>query len=425
MMRLHSMIGLLAVLFCWVGPARAEPVTIVCGLAPESLELCRSGSEAWAKARGQEVRVLAYPDSTTRSRDLTGDLLQAGVTDLDVLELDIVWSGLLAPYLVDLAPALVDQRSQFVPVAVDGFTVDGQLVAVPWTLSLGRLFYRTDLLARYGVGVPGTWDELAAAARAVQDGERAAGRNELWGFVWQGRAGEGLTANALEWIVSHGAPGILAPDGSVVVDDPRSGAALAQVASWIETISPGQVLDMGGGESQAAFANGNAAFLRSWSNLLPRLQVTEGPARGNVAMAELPAGSGADGRRASVLGGFGLAVARGSKQQDLALDLVRWLTSATEQRRRALEGDADPSLQELYADPELVAQRPYYPDLLPAFATVVVRPATTGRGAYDAVSRTFAAAVHRILAREVEPAAGLAQLAAQLRRLGPIQRWGS
>ena len=148
-----------------------------------------------------------------------------------MLELDIAWSGQLAPSLVDLAPALVDQRSQFVPVAVDGFTVAGQLVAVPWTLSLGRLFYRADLLARYGVGVPGTWDELVAAARAVQDGERAAGRNELWGFVWQGRAGEGLTANALEWIVSHGAPGILDPDGNVVVDDPRSGAALRRSSS--------------------------------------------------------------------------------------------------------------------------------------------------------------------------------------------------
>ena len=69
-MRLRNSIGLLAALFCWVGPVRAEPVTIVCGLAPESLELCRSGSEAWAKARGQEVRVLAYPDSTTRSSPL-------------------------------------------------------------------------------------------------------------------------------------------------------------------------------------------------------------------------------------------------------------------------------------------------------------------------------------------------------------------
>lgn len=424
-MSLRSAIGFLAAMLCWTVPVRAAPVTIVCGLAPESLELCRSGSEAWAKSRGQEVRVLAYPDSTTRSRDLLGDLLQAGVTDLDVLELDIVWPGLLAPYLVDLAPALVDQRSQFVPVAVDSFSADGHLLAVPSSLSLGRLFYRTDLLARYGVGVPTTWDELTSAARTVQDGERAAGRNEMWGYVWQGRAGEGLTVNALEWIASRSAPGILGADGSVVVEDPRAEAALAQASSWVETISPGQVLDMGGGESVDAFVKGNAIFLRSWSNLLPRLRAAEGAAGGNVGMAELPAGVGPEGRSAGVLGGFGLAIARNSKQQDLALDLVRWLTSAEEQRRRALAGGGDPSLQELYTEPELVAQRPDYPDLLPAFAAAVLRPAATGRGVYDAVSAAFAGTVHRILTREVEPAAGLAQLAMQLRRLGPIQRWGS
>ena len=424
-MSLRSAIGPLAVMLCWTVAVHAAPVTIVCGLAPESLELCRSGSEAWAKARGQEVRVLAYPDSSTRSRDLLGDLLQAGVTDLDVLELDIVWPAKLAPYLIDLAPALADRRDQFVPVAIDSFSAGGHVLAVPLTLSLGRLFYRTDLLARYGLGVPTTWDELTLAARTVQDGEREAGRNEMWGYVWQGRAAEGLTVNALEWITSRGAPGILGADGSVVVEDRRAEAALAQASSWVEALSPGQVLDMGGGESVNMFTKGNAVFLRSWSNLLPRLQAAEGPASGHVGMAELPAGTGPGSRPAAVLGGFGLAVARNSKQQDLALDLVRWLTSADEQRRRALAGGGDPSLQDLYADSELVMTRPDYPALLPAFAAAVLRPAATGHGAYDAVSTVFARTVHRILAREIEPTAGLAELAVQLGRLGAAQPWAS
>ena len=415
---------LVAMLWC-TGPALAAPVTIVCGAVPESLELCRSGSEAWAKARGQEVRVLAYPDSTTRARELLGDLLQSGDTHLDVLELDIVWPGMLAPHLLDLGPGLADERSEFFNVAIDSFSADGHLVAAPWSLSLGRLFYRTDLLARYGVGLPGTWEELATAARTVQEGERAAGQGDFWGFLWQGRAGEGLTVNALEWITSHGAPGILATDGTVIVDDPRSVAALAQATSWVDTISPSQVLDMGGGQSLDAFVAGKAAFLRSWSNGLSLTDAEGSAVRGNVAMAELPAGDGPDGRHAAVLGGFGLAVSKYSQQPDLAVDLVRWLTSVDEQKRRALEGAFDPSRPALYEDPELLAKRPYFPALRPAMETAVIRPAATGRGAYDAVSQAFAATVHKVLAREAEPAAGLSQLSAALRRLGPVQRWGS
>ena len=86
----------------WRRPASAATVTIVCGVVPQSVELCRDGSEAWAKARGHEVRVLAYPDSSTRARELVGDLLAVQADDLDVLELDIVWPGVLAPHLLDL-----------------------------------------------------------------------------------------------------------------------------------------------------------------------------------------------------------------------------------------------------------------------------------------------------------------------------------
>lgn len=61
-MRSLMAVSLLAMLIGYVAPVRAEQVTIVCGLVPQSIDLCRSGSEAWAKARGQEVRVLAYPE---------------------------------------------------------------------------------------------------------------------------------------------------------------------------------------------------------------------------------------------------------------------------------------------------------------------------------------------------------------------------
>ena len=117
-MRSLMAVSLLATLIGNVASARAEQVTIVCGLVPQSIDLCRSGSEAWAKARGQEVRVLAYPDSSTRARELIADLLEAQAEDLDVLELDIVWPGVLAPHLLDLgSPQGLEAEGHF-PSAV-------------------------------------------------------------------------------------------------------------------------------------------------------------------------------------------------------------------------------------------------------------------------------------------------------------------
>ena len=169
-MRSLMAVSLLATLIGYGAVGTGRAVTIVCGLVPRSIDLCRSGSEAWAKARGQEVRVLAYPNSSTRARELIADLLEAQAEDLDVLELDIVWPGVLAPHLLDLgSPQDLEAEGHF-PAAVASFTVGGRLRAAPWYLSVGRLLYRTDLLERYGLKVPASWEELAAAARTIQEG---------------------------------------------------------------------------------------------------------------------------------------------------------------------------------------------------------------------------------------------------------------
>lgn len=416
------MLGALVAVLGWAAsaPVGAATVTIVCGSSPAGLELCREGSQAWAQARGHEVRVLAYPESSTRARALIAELLEAGVGDLDVLEIDMVWPGMLAPQLLDLTDRMGGDAGPYLASAVRSFSVDGRLFAVPWSTSVGRLFYRTDLLARYGLPVPRTWEELAASARQIQEGERAAGRGDFWGFVWQGRAGEGLTANALEWLASRGAPPILAGDGRITVDSPQAVVALGQAVSWVDTISPGAVLEMGGGESLEAFNAGNAAFLRYWSSGLHLFGAADSPVRGQVAMAELPAGDGPGGRHAGVLGGFGLAVARRSKVPELAVDLVRWLTGPAEQKRRALAGGFDPSLPQLYDEPELVAARPHYPALRAALEAATLRPVPEARAGYDALSQALAQGVHGILAREIDVAPGLAALDETLRRLSAI-----
>ncbi len=108
------------------------------------------------------------------------------------------------------------------------------------------------------------------------------------------------------------------------------------------------------------------------------------------------------------------------------MDLVRWLTSPEEQKRRALAGPFEPSRQALYQDPELLARKPYYPALAGAFETAILRPAVLAGGNYDAVSQAVATTVRAVLQRAKQPEPALAELAATLRRLGPgRQRIGS
>ena len=66
----------------------------------------------------------------------------------------------------------------------------------------------------------------------------------MWGFVWQGRAYEGLTCNALEWVASHNGGSIVDARGKITIDNPQAAAAIATAAeARIDTISPEGVLN--------------------------------------------------------------------------------------------------------------------------------------------------------------------------------------
>ena len=56
------------------------------------------------------------------------------------------------------------------------------------------LYYRKDLLDKYGIQPPKTWDELAAAAKKIPEGE---GNPNLQGLSFQGKAIEGAVCTFL------------------------------------------------------------------------------------------------------------------------------------------------------------------------------------------------------------------------------------
>lgn len=67
-------------------------------------------------------------------------------------------SGLVAP--IDLG----DKASQFAQVALDGFTIGGQLYGMPYAIENMALIRNVDLVPE----APATWDELLAAGAALQ-----------------------------------------------------------------------------------------------------------------------------------------------------------------------------------------------------------------------------------------------------------------
>jgi trehalose/maltose transport system substrate-binding protein len=338
--------------------------------------------------------------------------LRAHKSSPDVYAIDVTWPGILAEHLADLSPYFREDLKQHFPATVQNDTVAGRLVAMPHYTDAGLFFYRTDLLQKYGYArAPDSWDELEAMARRIQDGERKAGNEAFWGYVWQGVASESLTCNALEWQVSHGGGRIIESDGSITVNNRKVARALERATRWVGTISPPSVLSYAEEDARNVFQAGNAAFMRNWPYAHQKGQAEDSPIRGRFDVGRIPSGGAG---HAHTLGGWQLAVSRYSTHVPEAVELVRYLTSHRIQREAWLTGARLPTRMDLYDDTELLQATPHFSKFKAFLQDAVARPSDVTGPNYDKVSAAYFTAVHAVLARQAPAPQALAELEAQL-----------
>lgn len=409
----------------FVRPVSASTLTLACDGAGSgdgsAVQMCKEGAEAWARKSGRTVKVISVSSTPAERLNLYQQLLAAESPLIDIYMIDIVWSGILAESFVDLSRAAGTTIRNHFPAIVKNNTVGGRLVAMPWFTDVGVLFYRKDLLAKYDEKVPTTWDELRATARRIQRAERNAGHADLWGYVWQGIPGESLSCDALEWIVSYGGGTVVSASGEVTIDNPAAISALQMAKSWINDISPRTALMADEEASRTVFQAGNAVFMRNWPYAWTEANVHDSPIRNKVGIAMLP--SGPNGRAGISLGGQQLAVSRFSTHTAEAIELVMYLTSQGEQKRRAITLGFSPTINSLYQDKALLALNPYQEILRGAVANATARPSTVTGRKYQNVSSEFWKMVSGVLSEGKDPASSVKALDTTLRAMQTSGKW--
>jgi len=352
--------------------------------------------EQFTQETGIRVSLLPSPDSARQRLVLWRELLGTGTSGPDVYGIDLVWPGMLAEYFVDLKPYLANEVSLQFPAMAAGYSVDNKLVAIAYRADIGLLYYRTDLLRQYGYREPPrTWDELESMAARIQAGERAKGRKQFWGFVWQGAADEALTCDALEWQASEGGGRIIEEDHAISVNNPHAIRAWQRAAHWVGSISPPGVVGYREWDSLNVWVAGDAAFLRHWPSAYFDSGAAGSSIRNKFATAMLPGGRAG---RVGTLGGWGLAVSRSSVHLSEALELVRYLTRRDVQVQRSRVLSQPPTLPELYNLPEVLEPNPRFNLLSQAFQTgTVSRPSNVTGKKYEDVTNAYIQAVHSVL----------------------------
>ena len=306
----------------------------------------------------------ANPDIAVQRHPLTGvtDLRRsfylASLTSksnfIDVLEMDVIWTGEFSA--ANLVRPLDDylsasDRAEFLDSALETGRCHDRQCGLPFQVSYGGLFYRTDLLRKHGFKPPKTYEALIEQARTIGEKEG------IDGYVWQGRPYDGLVCNFLE--VYHNLGGHIRVSG---VTDRQPGQPMPADAGQISfdegplvkslellhdlvykhKVSPTDVLDYDELDTVEAFADGGAVFMRNWHSVTP--YVKGGTVGNSFAIAPMP------GKGISMTGGFLLAINRNSDYPEKAFRLMRFLTESRSQKLLVERRSQGPVLKKMYEE---------------------------------------------------------------------------
>ncbi len=328
-----------------------------------------------------------------------------------VLNVDVVWTAEFAAnqYVEALPPDQFPTDGVLKP-PINAATYFNKLYAYPWRSNGGLLFYRKDLLDKYSLQVPTTFDEMKAACEKIIAGEN---NPKLACYAGQYNKYEGLTVNFDEAV--HGAGGvILADDGKPNVATPEATKGLQTLTDWFkEGLIPKAAITWNEEGGRRAFQAGELVFHRNWPYVYAKANATDGSSKiaGKVEVAQLP---GITQAGVSSTGGGNLGIAKNAENKGTAADFLKFMASADSQKSDTLATGNAPVLESVYSDPEVLKKYPFFPKLLKSIQTSVPRPKAVK---YGDVTVAIQDAAYGALQGQTAPDAALQSLQSKLETL--------
>jgi multiple sugar transport system substrate-binding protein len=303
------------------------------------------------------------PQDTKAVKKQYVDAFKSKKQPYDLVYMDVIWVPEFAAkqWIQALPMRTTDpELKQFLGDDVRGGKYQNKLYRMPVHSNMGLLYYRIDLLQKAGLSPPQTFQDLIDVSRQLQ------AQGVRWGYLWQGGQIESISAMFMEVLHGHGGFWINPDTLEVGLDHPEAINAvqfLYRTMFGDAPISPKTLTTYREEETRRAFLDGNAAFLRNWSNILSRETQSGLVIQNRIGIQPMVHAPGFTGK--SCQGGWGFGIAQRTQHPKEAWQAVQFFSSATAQRKLFLTSSTGlPTRRDLYKDPQLVKRYPYYPAIL-------------------------------------------------------------
>lgn len=338
------------------GGGDGEQVTIVYARGKDDTGSTQELVKAFEKKHPNiKVKFKEMPTDTGTSHDQYVTMLSAQSSEIDVMDVDVIWPAEFAQagYLQDLDRFILRDNidmSQYIPGAVEAGNYNGKQWAMPKFIDAGLLYYRKDIVKE----PPKTWDELIEVAKK-QKGKKGTKS----GFVMQAAQYEGLVCNFIEFAGAYGGR-ILDDKGNVVINSPGTVKGLEKMIEVVKSGAvPGNILAIKEPETHTMYKEGESVLARNWPYMFSILQnPDESKVVDQVGVAPLPKG---DKASTAALGGWMMGINKYSKNKEAAWEFVKFVTGPEGQKISALYSHS-PTYLPTYDDPEVQKANPLYAD---------------------------------------------------------------
>lgn len=272
----------------------------------------------------------------------------------DVVLIDAPWTAKLAKsgMIKEVSDKLPDSdRKEIFAGALSAVEYDRKLYGMPWLNDTKYLFYNKDMLKQAGFNEPPkTWDELAQQATVIKEKQIAE-----FPIVWSWKQAEALVCDITSLTEVFG--GGFVRDGKVDVDSAANKQAIQFMVDSVKSgISNPKSTEFLEEDVRGVFSSGKAAFALNWTYMfnMSNNDAKESQVTGKVGIAASP-GNGQI-KSASVNGGMGLAITKGSKNPDESWKYIQYLSSKVTQKKYAK--NALPIWKSLLDDKDVIATNP-------------------------------------------------------------------
>ena len=356
-----------------------------------------------------DLEIIKGPNATNLVEDLYTSSFLLGDSPYDLVYLDIVWVPKFAAagWLKDLSEFVSQEElNDFLVGDINGGKYQGGLYRMPFRSDAGMLYYRKDLLNKYGYNPPETFAELTKISQELQAKNVA-----KWGYVWQGKQYEGLSAMFVEVLEGFGAYWVNPDTLEVGLDSKQAIAAVEFLRNTIKDgISPPGITTYAEEETRLLFQGGETVFLRNWPYV--NALAADSDIAGKYALKPMVHQPGE--KSGGCQGGWGLGITASTKHPQEAWRVIKFISSQDSQKEFVLDTGYVPSRRSLFNDPTIVRKYSYYPELLKVIDNSALRPPIAQYAqASDILQRYLSAALTQIMT----PETAMQSAAAETRRL--------